>query len=109
MGARGSRSNQREVTTTRSLQKNQLKRNNILRKIKVEGDVDKGRDAIVCYKTATLKKWKGFESSWRYGLKFTDGFDEPGTPKPTLANPTMIAMNLITLIRNDLKIPMEEG
>ncbi len=47
---------------TRSLQKNQLKRSNILRRIKVEGDVDKGRDVIVCYKTATLKKWKGFES-----------------------------------------------
>ena len=47
---------------TRSLQKNQLKRSNILRKIKIEGNVDKGRDIIVCHETAALKKWEGFES-----------------------------------------------
>jgi len=47
---------------TKSLQKSQLKRSNILRKITVEGNVDKGQDVIVCYETAALKKWKGFES-----------------------------------------------
>jgi hypothetical protein len=46
---------------TTSLQKNQPKRSNILKKIKVEGNVDTGREVIVCCKTATLK-WKGFES-----------------------------------------------
>jgi len=44
-----------------SLQKSQLKRSNILKKIKVEGNVDERREVIVCCKTATLK-WKGFES-----------------------------------------------
>ena len=46
---------------TKSLQKSQLKRNDILEKIKVEGNVDERREVIVCCKTATLK-WKGFES-----------------------------------------------
>jgi hypothetical protein len=46
---------------TKSLQKSQLKRNNILEKIKVEGNVDERREVMVCYKTASLK-WKGFES-----------------------------------------------
>jgi hypothetical protein len=46
---------------TTSLQKSQLKRSNILKKIKVEGEVDKGQEVIVRCETATLK-WKGFES-----------------------------------------------
>jgi hypothetical protein len=46
---------------TASLQKSQLKRANILKKIKVEGEVDEGREVIVCCETGTLK-WKGFES-----------------------------------------------
>jgi hypothetical protein len=45
----------------RSLQKGQPKRSNILKKIKVEGEVDEGQKVIVRYETATLK-WKGFES-----------------------------------------------
>ena len=44
-----------------SLQKGQPKRSNILKKIKVEGEVDEGQKVIVRYETATLK-WKGFES-----------------------------------------------
>ncbi len=46
---------------TTSLQKSQLKRGNILEKIKVEGNVDEGQKVIIRYETATLK-WKGFES-----------------------------------------------
>jgi len=46
---------------TTSLQESQLKRSNILKKIKVEGNVDERREVIVCYETANLK-WKGFES-----------------------------------------------
>ena len=46
---------------TTSLQSSQLKRSNILKKIKVEGDVGEGQKVIVRYETATLK-WKGFES-----------------------------------------------
>ena len=46
---------------TTSLQKSQLKRHNILKKIKVDGNVDKGRDVNVGYETATLK-YRGFES-----------------------------------------------
>ncbi len=46
---------------TTSLQKSQLKRGNTLGKINVKGNVDKGRDVVVRYKTADLK-WKGFES-----------------------------------------------
>jgi len=46
---------------TTSLQKSQLKRSNILKKIKVEGNLDERREVIVCCKAATLK-WKGFES-----------------------------------------------
>ena len=61
MGSWGSRSNRREVTMTTSLQKSQLKRGNILEKIKVEGNVDEGQKVIIRYETATLK-WKGFES-----------------------------------------------
>jgi hypothetical protein len=46
---------------TTSLQKGQLKRSNVLRKINVEGNVDERREVIVCCKAAILK-WKGFES-----------------------------------------------
>ena len=46
---------------TTSLQKSQLKRGSILKEIKVEGEVDEGREVIVCSKAGTLK-WKGFES-----------------------------------------------
>ena len=46
---------------TTSYQKSQLKRDNILEKIKVEGDVGQGQKVIVRYETATLR-WKGFES-----------------------------------------------
>jgi len=46
---------------TTSLQEIRLKRGNTLKKIKVEGSVDKGQDVIVRHETATLK-WKGFES-----------------------------------------------
>ncbi len=45
----------------KSLQRSRPKRSNILKKIKVEGNVDERREVIVCCKTATLK-WKGFES-----------------------------------------------
>ena len=61
MGAWGSRSNRREVTMTKSLQRSGPKQSNILKKIKVEDNVDERREVIVCCKTATLK-WKGFES-----------------------------------------------
>jgi len=52
---------------TISLQKSQLKRSNILKKIKVEGNMDGRQEVMVCCKTAALK-WKGFESQrviWR--------------------------------------------
>jgi hypothetical protein len=45
----------------KSLEKSQLKRSNIRKKIKVEGNLDERREVIVCCKAATLK-WKGFES-----------------------------------------------
>ena len=45
----------------KSLERSRPKRSNILKKIKVEGNVDERREVIVCCKTATLK-WKGFES-----------------------------------------------
>jgi hypothetical protein len=62
MGPWGGRSNRREVTMTTSLlEKSQLKRNNILEKIEVEGNVAEGQKVIIRYETATLK-WKGFES-----------------------------------------------
>ena len=41
--------------------KNEVKGGSVLKKIKVEGEVDEGREVIVRYETATLK-WKGFES-----------------------------------------------
>jgi len=46
---------------TTSLQKGQSKRSNILKKIKVEGNVDEGQKVIIRCETATLR-WKGFES-----------------------------------------------
>jgi hypothetical protein len=50
-----------------SLQKGQPKRSNVLRKIKVQGEVDAVQKVIVRCETAALK-WKGFESQmviWR--------------------------------------------
>ena len=44
-----------------SSRKNEVERYSVLKKIKVEGEVDEGREVIVRYETATLK-WKGFES-----------------------------------------------
>jgi len=41
--------------------KNEVEGGSVLKKIKVEGEVDEGREVIVRYQTATLK-WKGFES-----------------------------------------------
>jgi hypothetical protein len=62
MGARGSPSNQQEVTMTTSLsEKVQSKRSNVLEKIKIGGKVDEGKEVIVRCETTTLK-WKGFES-----------------------------------------------
>ena len=46
---------------TTSLQKVQLKRNNVLKKINVEGNMDERQEVMVCCETAALK-WKGFES-----------------------------------------------
>ena len=61
MGAQGSRSNQQEVTMITSLQKSQLKESNVLKKIKVEGEVNEGQKVIIRCETAAVK-WKGFES-----------------------------------------------
>jgi len=71
MGAWDRRSNRREVTMTTSLQKSQLKRGNILKQIKVEGEVDKGREVIVCCETGT-PKWKGFESQMAIWTKICE-------------------------------------
>ena len=52
---------------TTSLQKVQLKRNNVLKKINVEGNMDERQEVMVCCETAALK-WKEFESQmviWR--------------------------------------------
>ncbi len=52
---------------TISLQKEQPKRSNVLEKIKVQSEVNKGQKMIIRCETATLK-WKGFESQmviWR--------------------------------------------
>ena len=56
---------------TKSLQESQLKRSNILKKIKVEGNVDERREVIVCCKAATLK-WKGFESQMAIWTKICE-------------------------------------
>jgi len=45
-----------------SLQKSQLKPSNILKKIKVESELDQKREVIVRCETTTFPKWKGFES-----------------------------------------------
>jgi len=50
-----------EVTMVISSRKNEVERYSVLKKIKVQGEVDEGREVIVRYETATLK-WKGFES-----------------------------------------------
>ena len=44
--------------------KNEIEGSSVLKKIKVEGEVDEGQEVIVRYETSTLKwiKWKGFES-----------------------------------------------
>lgn len=46
---------------TTLLQKDQPKPNSIVKKIKVEGELDEGWEIIVHHETAILK-WKGFES-----------------------------------------------
>jgi hypothetical protein len=54
-----------------SLQKSQLKPSNILKQIKVEGEVDKGREVIVCCETGT-PKWKGFQSQMAIWTKICE-------------------------------------
>jgi hypothetical protein len=52
---------------TTSLQKGQPKRSNVPGKVKVQGEVNKGQEVIICCETAA-EKWKGFESQmaiWR--------------------------------------------
>ena len=46
---------------TTSLPKSRRKPSNALKKIKVEGEVDEGREVVVRHETAIVK-WKGFES-----------------------------------------------
>jgi hypothetical protein len=55
-----------------SLQKSQLKRSNILKKIKVESEVDEGREVIVSCETTTFLKWKGFESQMMIWTKICE-------------------------------------
>ena len=45
---------------TTSLRKSQLNQSNILKKIKVEGNVDERQEVMISCETATLK-WRGFE------------------------------------------------
>jgi len=55
------------IMMTTLLQKVQLKRNNVLKKINVEGNMDERQEVMVCCETAALK-WKEFESQmviWR--------------------------------------------
>jgi hypothetical protein len=54
--------NQLEITMTTSLRKGQPKRSNVMKKIKVGGEVDKGQEVIVRYEETVTLKWKGFES-----------------------------------------------
>jgi hypothetical protein len=42
--------------------KNEVEESSFLKKIKVEGKVDEGREVIVRCETTTFLKWKGFES-----------------------------------------------
>ena len=72
MGAWDSRSNRREVTMATSLQKSQLKPSNILKKIKVESEVDEKREVIVRCETTTFLKWKGFESQMMISTKICE-------------------------------------
>ena len=58
--------------TTSLLQKSQLKQGNILKQIKVEGEVDKGREVIVRCETTTFLKWKGFESQLMISTKICE-------------------------------------
>ena len=62
---------------TTSLEKSRLKRSNILKKIKAEGNVDKRREVIVCCKAATLK-WKGFESQMAIWTKIYERVTNKG-------------------------------
>ena len=55
------------IMMTTLLQKVQLKRNNVLKKINVEGNMDERQEVMVCCETTALK-WKEFESQmviWR--------------------------------------------
>ena len=55
------------IMMTTLLQKVQLKRNNVLKKINIEGNMDERQEVMVCCETAALK-WKEFESQmviWR--------------------------------------------
>ena len=75
----GNRSNQLEgkVTMVIASRKNEVEGRSVLKKIKVEGKVDEGREVIGRRATATLK-WKGFEShmGWRicFGSESTPNF-----------------------------------
>jgi len=40
-----------------------------MKTIKVKGNADKRMEVIVRYETATLKKWKGFESQMAMSAK----------------------------------------
>ena len=40
--------------------KGRMKRRSVMKKIKVKGNVDSGREVFVRHETATPKKWKGF-------------------------------------------------
>jgi hypothetical protein len=73
MGAWDSRSNRREVKMTTSLQKSQLKRSNILEKIKVQGEVNEEQKVMVFGKTTPLK-WRGFESRMAIWNKIYERF-----------------------------------
>jgi len=43
------------------LRRNEVEVSSVLKKIEVEGEVDEGREVIVCCETGP-PKWKGFES-----------------------------------------------
>ena len=60
-----------------SLQESQLKRSNILKNIKVEDEVDEGREVIARRATATVKG-KDSNLSQCFGLRVTNGFDGRG-------------------------------
>jgi hypothetical protein len=54
------------------LQKSRQKPSNILKKIKVESDVDEKREIIVRCETTTFLKWKGFESQMMISTKICE-------------------------------------